>query len=223
MSKKQKMSSEQAELIARQKSFQERIPIARITKGLVLSKKKEYFPVFALGQRTVELMSEDEIYSFARQLETTFATLGLSSVHFLLLPVPFDLAPYKNNQQNRIDQLREEEIVLKNRIETSNDLEEVQKLEKALDQNEICQKYINDQLAFTAKCLQTGRIANKHSYVICKTKDCWNETAVLEASNQIEQALRSVADDSHRCSNEEIEKILIELYNPLRPEIYINA
>lgn len=228
MSKKdKKKTAEQkkieAENVAREKSFQDRLPIEKITKGLFLTKKGEYYPVFALGQKAVDLMSEDEVYSFARNLETTFEMLGLVSVQFLLLPVPFDLQPYQAHQQRRIKELKLEEEQLKQELNRCDDLVKITSLEQTLSQNQLCQKYISEQNFFVVNRLQSGRIANKHSYAICKIKDCYNETAVLEASRQIDTALRSVIPDSHRCTENELEKILIELFNPLRAEIYINA
>lgn len=224
MSKK-KMTPEQEAAVAREKSFQERLPIAKITKGLFQTKKNEFFPVFALGQKAVDLMSEDEVYAFARNLETTFETLGLASVQFLLLPVPFDLQPYQAQQAKRLQELKKEEQDIKSEIANLGveDLLRISTLEANLAQNQICQKYISDQNFFVVKALQSGRIANKHSYCICKIKDCYNETAVLEAARQIDSAIRSVIPDSHRCTEAEMEKILIELFNPLRSEIYINA
>ena len=223
MKKNKKMTPEQQAAVAREKSFQERLPIAKITKGLFQTKKGEFYPVFALGQKAVDLMSEDEVYAFARNLETTFETLGLVSVQFLLLPVPFDLQPYQAQQAKRLAELKREEQELKAQIANSNALFQLDGAEKQLAQNQICQKYISDQNFFVVKALQSGRIANKHSYCICKIKDCYNETAVLEAARQIDSALRGVIPDSHRCTEAEMEKILIELFNPLRSEIYINA
>lgn len=223
MKKNKKITPEEQQAIQKEKSFQERLPIAKITKGLFQTKNGEFYPVFALGQKAVDLMSEDEVYAFARNLETTFEMLGLVSIQFLLLPVPFDLQPYQAQQAKRLQELKKEEQEFKAELASTDDLLRMGTLEKLLSQNQICQKYISDQNYFVVKALQSGRIANKHSYCICKIKDCYNETAVLEASRQIDNALRSVIPDSHRCTETEMEKILIELFNPLRSEIYINA
>ena len=221
--KKQKITPEQKAKVARQKSFQERLPILKIKNRLFVTKKNEYLPVFVLGQRAVDLMSEDEVYEFSQQLERTFQTLGITKIQFLLLPVPFDLAPYELNQKRRFDELRNQEASLRSAIGSCFNFNQRAYLEDELAQNLICQKYIDNQSYFVTRNLQSGRVANKHTYVICSIKESYNETAVQEAARQIESALKSIADDSHRCSEEEMEKILIELYNPLRPEIYINS
>lgn len=220
---KKKMTPEQSKKIARQQSFQERLPIQKIKNRLFVTKKHEFLPVFALGQKAVDLMSEEEVYEFAQQLERTFQTLGIKKTQYLLLPVPFDLAPYERNQKRRFEELRNAEAVLRSSISACTNINQRAYLEDELAQNLICQKYIDDQSYFIARNLQSGRVANKHTYVICGIKDSFNETAVQEAARQIEASLRSIADDSHRCTEEEMEKILIELYNPLRPEIYINS
>ena len=96
-------------------------------------------------------------------------------------------------------------------------------LSKELRQYRMFEKYIDDQLYFVTRNMQKGTIANKHSYVICKIRESYNKTAAKEAANNIEEVLRSVLEGSRRCSESEMEKILLELYNPLRPEIYINT
>ena len=92
-----------------------------------------------------------------------------------------------------------------------------------LDQTLLLQRYIDNQSYFVSSKLQSGRVANKHCYVVCGIKDRWNEIAVQESARRIEMALRSLSDDAHRCSQAEMEKILVSIFNPLRPEIYVNC
>ena len=70
--------------------------------------------------------------------------------------------------------------------------------------------------------MNTGKVANKHCYLIASIKDRWNETTVQEAADMIEDALKQLSEESHRCTVKEMENILIELFNPLRPDIYTN-
>ena len=221
--RKKKLSREEKAEIRRKQSFQERLPVKEIRNRLFVTKKGEYLSVFTMGQRAVDLMSEDEVFAFSRQIETAFETLGLVKVQFLLLPVPFDLAPYQSVQKRRYGQLKREEGILRMRLANERDRKQIEYMEMELEQNLLLQKYIDDQSFFVAKNMQSGRVANKHCYIVCGIKELWNETAAQEAANQIEAVLKSVAEDSRRCSEAEMEKILIELYNPLRPEIYINS
>ena len=90
---KKKQSEERA--IARRKaSFQERLQIKDIVNRCYLTRKGEYLTVFSIGQKAIDLMSEDELAVYAHQLETTFSTLDIEILEFMLLPVPFDLQPY---------------------------------------------------------------------------------------------------------------------------------
>lgn len=235
--KKKKLTKEEKQEIARKQSFQERIPVKDIRNRLFITKDNQYLPVFSIGQRAVDLMSEEEAYEFSKQLDTVFQTLGLITAQFLLLPVPFDLHPYQTNQDRRYKELQEEVRQIKQKEQSImvdlNDEnlspEEFKRLDialeavrKEIEQKETCLKYILEQSYFVNKHLQSGRIANKHSYVVCQIKDSWNETAVQEAAKRIEGALKQISNESYRCSEKEMEKILVELYNPLRPEIYIS-
>ncbi|MDO4500670.1 MAG: hypothetical protein Q4B60_05275 [Erysipelotrichaceae bacterium] len=218
--KKKKLSKEEKKILERKMSFQERLPIKEIKNRLFVTKKGEYLSVFTMGQKAVDLMSEDEVFSFSRQMETAFETLGLDKVQFLLLPVPFDLAPYQSIRKKQYIKLKKEEEFIKSKVDREG---ENPFLENQLEQNKLLQKYIDDQLFFVTRSMQSGRVANKHCYIVCGIKERYNETASQEAARQIESVLKSVCDDSRRCSESEMEKILIELYNPLRPEIYINT
>ena len=84
---KKKQSEERA--IARRKaSFQERLQIKDIVNRCYLTRKGEYLTVFSIGQKAIDLMSEDELAVYAHQLETTFSTLDIEILEFMLLPVP---------------------------------------------------------------------------------------------------------------------------------------
>ena len=221
--KKEKKSPEAIEAEKRKKSFQERLQIAKIQNRLFVSKRGEFYPAFMLGQKSIELMSDEEAYEFSKQLEIVFETIGIVTSQFLMLPVPFDLAPYQDYQYHRYSNLRAEEAELRSKLAAATSEEQVNVISEQLSQNLVYQKYIDDQSYFVARNMQSGRVANKNIYVICKIKECYNETAVQEASKAIEETLKTLSEDSHRCSEAEMEKILIELFNPLRPEIYINA
>lgn len=221
--KKTKLSKKENELLDRRKSFQDLIPITKIKNRLYLTKNNEYLSVFALGQKSIDLMSEDEVYEFTRTLERTFETLGIKKIQFLLLPVPFDLDPYLGQRRKRLKELKEEESEIKSKLLGKLNTQHKSFLEDDLSQNLILQKYIDDQTYFVTRSMQSGRIANKHAYVICDIKDSYNEVAASEAAKSIESALKEISSESHRCTESEMEKILIEIYNPLRPEIYINS
>ena len=221
-----KISKEEKEELKRKASFRERIPVKDIEDRLYVTKNNEYLSVFKLGQKAIDLMSDDEVYAFSRSIETAFETLDLLSAQFLLLPVPFDLAPYQSLKKNTYKKLKSKEEEIKDKIVKKNmgiELSDYDGLSKELRQYRMFEKYIDDQLYFVTRNMQKGTIANKHSYVICKIRESYNKTAAKEAANNIEEVLRSVLDGSRRCSESEMEKILLELYNPLRPEIYINT
>ena len=65
--------------------------------------------MFSMGQKAIDLMSEDELAVYAGQLETTFSTLDIEILEFMLLPVPFDLHPYRNAQLMASNRLRKRE------------------------------------------------------------------------------------------------------------------
>ena len=221
-----KISKEEKEELKRKASFRERIPVKDIEDRLYVTKNNEYLSVFKLGQKAIDLMSDDEVYAFSRSIETAFETLDLLSAQFLLLPVPFDLAPYQSLKKNTYKKLKSKEEEIKDKIVKKNmgtKVSDYDGLSKELRQYRMFEKYIDDQLYFVTRNMQKGTIANKHSYVICKIRECYNKTAAKEAANNIEEVLRSVLEGSRRCSESEMEKILLELYNPLRPEIYINT
>ena len=219
---KKKQSEERA--IARRKaSFQERLQIKDIVNRCYLTRKGEYLTVFSIGQKAIDLMSEDELAVYAHQLETTFSTLDIEILEFMLLPVPFDLQPYRNAQLMASNRLRKREGELRENIARENDPDIKHELIEELDQTLLFQRYIDNQSYFVSSKLQSGRVANKHCYVVCGIKDRWNEIAVQEAARRIESALNTLSDESHRCSQAEMEKILISIFNPLRPEIYINC
>ena len=219
---KKKQSEERA--IARRKaSFQERLQIKDIVNRCYLTRKGEYLTVFSIGQKAIDLMSEDELAVYAHQLETTFSTLDIEILEFMLLPVPFDLQPYRNAQLMASNRLRKREGELRENIARENEPDIKHELIEELDQTLLFQRYIDNQSYFVSSKLQSGRVANKHCYVVCGIKDRWNEIAVQEAARRIESALKTLSDESHRCSQAEMEKILISIFNPLRPEIYINC
>ena len=202
------------------------MPVKNIEDRLYVTKNNEYLSVFKLGQKAIDLMSDDEVYAFSRSIETAFETLDLLSAQFLLLPVPFDLAPYQSLKKNTYKKLKSKEEEIKDKIVKKNmgtKVSDYDGLSKELRQYRMFEKYIDDQLYFVTRNMQKGTIANKHSYVICKIRESYNKTAAKEAANNIEEVLRSVLEGSRRCSESEMEKILLELYNPLRPEIYINT
>lgn len=235
--KKQKMTKEEKQAIARKMSFQERMPIKNIKNRLFVTKDDLYLPVFSIGQKAIDLMSEEEAIQFSNQLDSIFQSLSLLSAQFLLLPIPFDLKPYKTNQDRRYNEVQENLKDIKDKetklMYALNDdditEEEYKKIDAELEyvrkerqQVEACLKYISEQMFFVNKNLQSGKIANKHSYLVCLCKDAWNETTVQENAKRIEAALKQISNESHRCSESEMEKILVELYNPLRPEVYIS-
>ena len=221
-----KISKEEKEELKRKASFKERVPVKNIEDRLYVTKNNEYLSVFKLGQKAIDLMSDDEVYAFSRSIETAFETLDLLSAQFLLLPVPFDLAPYQSLKKDTYKKLKSKEEEIKDKIVKKNmgiEVSDYDGLSKELRQYRMFEKYIDDQLYFVTRNMQKGTIANKHSYVICKIRESYNKTAAKEAANNIEEVLRSVLEGSRRCSESEMEKILLELYNPLRPEIYINT
>lgn len=223
---KKKISKEEKEELKRKASFKERVPVKNIEDRLFVTKNNEYLSVFKLGQKAIDLMSDDEVYAFSRSIETAFETLDLLSAQFLLLPVPFDLAPYQSFKKDTYKKLKSKEEEIKDKIVKKNmgiEVSDYDGLSKELRQHRMFEKYIDDQLYFVTRNMQKGTIANKHSYVICKIRESYNKTAAKEAANNIEEVLRSVLEGSRRCSESEMEKILLELYNPLRPEIYINT
>ena len=219
---KKKQSEERA--IARRKaSFQERLQIKDIVNRCYLTRKGEYLTVFSIGQKAIDLMSEDELAVYAHQLETTFSTLDIEILEFMLLPVPFDLQPYRNAQLMASNRLRKREGELRENIARENDPDIKHELIEELDQTLLFQRYIDNQSYFVSSKLQSGRVANKHCYVVCGIRERFNEIAVQESARRIEAALRTLSEDAHRCSQAEMEKILISIFNPLRPEIYINC
>ena len=80
-----KISKEEKEELKRKASFRERIPVKDIEDRLYVTKDNEYLSVFKLGQKAIDLMSDDEVYAFSRSIETAFETLDLLSVQFLSL------------------------------------------------------------------------------------------------------------------------------------------
>ena len=179
--------------------------------------------MFSIGQKAIDLMSEDELAVYAHQLETTFSTLDIEILEFMLLPVPFDLQPYRNAQLMASNRLRKREGELRENIARENDQDIKHELIEELDQTLLFQRYIDNQSYFVSSKLQSGRVANKHCYVVCGIRERFNEIAVQESARRIEAALRTLSEDAHRCSQAEMEKILISIFNPLRPEIYVNC
>lgn len=227
MAKKKKLTeaekAKQQEYIKRMTSFQERLPIDDIKNRLYVSQKGEFFPAFAVGQRSIDLMSDEELYNFSRQLEMTFQALGVQTMQFLLLPVPFDLAPYRKIQDARYNSIKKELNELNDKLAKGVIPED--KLEatyKRQGQLKSFIEYIEKQNYFVTANMNTGKVANKHCYLIASIKDRWNETTVQEAADMIEDALKQLSEESHRCTVKEMENILIELFNPLRPDIYTN-
>ena len=218
-----KKKYEEKAIAKRQASFQERLQIKNIVNRCYLTKKGEYLTVFSMGQKAIDLMSEDELAVYASQLETTFSTLDIEIMEFMLLLVPFDLQPYRNAQLMASNRLRKREGELREDISREKDQDIRHELIEELDQTLLLQRYIDNQSYFVSSKLQSGRVANKHCYVVCGVKDRWNEIAVQESARRIEMALRSLSDDAHRCSQAEMEKILVSIFNPLRPEIYVNC
>ncbi len=218
-----KKRSEEKAIARRQASFQKRLQIKDIVNRCYLTKKGEYLTVFSMGQKAIDLMSEDELAVYASQLETTFSTLDIEIMEFMLLPVPFDLQPYRNAQLMASNRLRKREGELREDISLERDPDIRHEHIEELDQTLLLQRYIDNQSYFVSSKLQSGRVANKHCYVVCGIKDRWNEIAAQESARRIETALRSLSDDAHRCSQTEMEKILVSIFNPLRPEIYVNC
>ena len=219
---KKKVTPEEQELIDRRTSFQERLPIVDIRNNLFVTKDGRFLPVFAIGQKAIDLMAEDELAGFAKQIEIKFASMGLKACQFLLLPVPFDLEPYKRAQTFHYNRLDEQKRELEMELNRESDMTQRLYISAAIEQNEFCRNYLADQARFVANKLQTGLIANKHSYLVCEIEKAYNERAVIEAADLIEDQLRAIAGDSRRCSEREMELMLITLFNPLRPEIYTN-
>ena len=77
-----KISKEEKEELKRKASFRERIPVKDIEDRLYVTKNNEYLSVFKLGQKAIDLMSDDEVYAFSRSIETAFETLDLLSAQF---------------------------------------------------------------------------------------------------------------------------------------------
>ena len=111
-----KISKEEKEELKRKASFRERIPVKDIEDRLYVTKDNEYLSVFKLGQKAIDLMSDDEVYAFSRSIETAFETLDLLSAQFLLLPVPFDLDPYRFIKKKTYKILKDKEEVIKDKI-----------------------------------------------------------------------------------------------------------
>lgn len=218
-----KKKTEEKAIARRQASFQDRLQIKDIINRCYLTKKGEYLSVFSMGQKAVDLMSEDELAAYAHQLETTFSTLDIEILEFMLLPVPFDLQPYRNSQLMASNRLRKREGELREFISRENDPVRKHEIIEELDQVLLLQRYIDNQTYFVSGKLQSGRVANKHCYVVCGIRERWNEIAVQESARRIEAALRTLSEDAHRCSTTEMEKILVSIFNPLRPEIYVNC
>lgn len=218
-----KKKSEERAIARRLASFQERLQIKDIVNRCYLTKKGEYLSVFSMGQKAIDLMSEDELATYAHQLETTFSTLDIEIMEFMLLPVPFDLQPYRNAQLMASNRLRKREGDLRGNISREKDESIRHELIEELDQTLLLQRYIDNQSYFVSSKLQSGRVANKHCYVVCGIRERFNEIAVQESARRIEAALRTLSEDAHRCSQAEMEKILISIFNPLRPEIYVNC
>ena len=108
-----KISKEEKEELKRKASFRERIPVKDIEDRLYVTKDNEYLSVFKLGQKAIDLMSDDEVYAFSRSIETAFETLDLLSAQFLLLPVPFDLDPYRFIKKKTYKILKDKEEISK--------------------------------------------------------------------------------------------------------------
>ena len=78
-----KKKSEERAIARRLASFQERLQIKDIVNRCYLNKKGEYLSVFSMGQKAIDLMSEDELATYAHQLETTFSTLDIESLKII--------------------------------------------------------------------------------------------------------------------------------------------
>lgn len=143
--KKAKKTAKELEYEKRQESFQEHLPIADIKNRLLVTKEGLYYPVFKMGEKTLDLMSEEELNRFANQVMQSFASMNLDGVQFLTVPVPFDIGPYKNNQQLQIKNLEKKMDRLQN---------EIVKLEREID-NLYAQK--NGEVPATTPYMDLGR------------------------------------------------------------------
>ena len=246
---KKKLTPAEIEYQNRMESFQEHLPIADIKKRLLVTKDGLYYPMFKMGEKTLDLMSEEELNNFANRVMQVFASMNLDGSQFLTVPIPFDIAPYKVIQQKQITKLRrdidnyqskitqcerlidekhhaadnfdDEEL----RAKVIKDIENIRKhdipsLQQKIQQSEQFIQYISEQVKYIVDILNSGLAAHKVCIVIPCIHGNNNETAVQEACINIENKLRGLAPDSHRCSEQEMRDVLYSILNPMRQDAY---
>lgn len=230
--KKKKLTAAEQEYANRMTSFQEHLPIEDISNRLFKDKNNCYYPAFKMGEKTLDLMTLPELDAFSKQVQITFASMNLDGCQFLTVPTPFDLTPYKKNQEKQIERLRMDINRLRNKVSEYQNAEGVVDFEylqgdsdaakaaRQIKQYELYIEYINAQTKFITEMLKSGLAAHKECIVIPVIHDNWNATTVEEAALNIETKLKSIASDSHRCSEQEMRDILYSILNPMRKDTY---
>jgi hypothetical protein len=201
-------------------SFQEMLPIETVDRGFIKVKNymmDEYYPVIVLGDRNLDLMSEDALGAFAHSIQTAINTSDLLSFEILVVPVPYDTEEWQNNIEKRIKEIRQQQNDLSVLIKEKNEAgENISGLEEEMQALTYYIDHLKAQREYVLESLQKEDFSVKKAYFVPKFREQESLVDYQAETNALVENLAAHIPGTRALYSKEIRDLLFILLNPLR-------
>lgn len=222
MKKSETISNVSQELMMQKKSFQQWLPIEDVDRGFIKVKnfsRDEYYPVISFGDLNIDLLTEQELFLLARNIESAIASINVTDFQILLMPVPYDIETWLKHIDDREAELEKQRAEIDQKIaaaqssdDPSVDLASLNADHAAVD---FYITHMRGQRNYVMGKLGDGSIVCKKAFFIPKFDGLSTLSEYQDATNTVVQRLNAVIPGTTQLNSQGIRNLLFTILNPL--------
>lgn len=210
------------ELMAQKRSFQQWLPIEDVDRGFIKVKnysRDEYYPVISIGDLNIDLLTDQELFLLARNIESAIASINVTDFQFLLMPIPYDIETWLKHVDDRKAELEKQRDAIDQKIanaqasdDPSVDLATLNADRASID---FYIAHLRGQRAYVMGKLGDGSIVCKKAFFIPKFDGLSTLSEYQDATNTVVQRLNAVIPGTTQLNSQGIRNMLFTILNPL--------
>ena len=222
MTKTETINDVSQELMTQKKSFQAWLPIEDVDRGFIKVKnytRDEYYPVISIGDLNIDLLTSEELFLLARNIESAIASINVNDFQFLLMPVPYDIETWLKHVDDRTAELEKQRAAIDQAIldaqnsgDPSADLATLNADHAAID---FYIAHMRGQRNYVMSKLGDGSIVCKKAFLIPKFDGLSTLSEYQDATNTVVQRLNAVIPGTTQLNSQAIRNLLFTILNPL--------